>query len=179
MTKLSEDEILTTAAGLVRQTGSLKVTLQDVGTALGVSHAALYKYFANKRALWTALALRWLNQELVALFPYAVDDRASTATVAHDWLWTLAEGKRQARLRDPAMFAVYTEYIEHDRAAYTEHAQALGRSFMAATGKDVEFTTGVLYSFMFFSAPAYAERWGDDFQRNFELTWAVVRPAFD
>ncbi|WP_225047907.1 TetR/AcrR family transcriptional regulator [Lacticaseibacillus kribbianus] len=178
MTKLTDDAILQTSAELLRQTGSLKVTLQDVGAALGVSHAALYKHFASKQALWTALALRWLDQALAALFPYRVAAAADTATIAHDWLWTLADAKRQARLRDPAMFAVYTAYIAADTAAYTQHTQALGRSFMAATGKDAAFTTGVLFSFMFFSAPEYAARWDADFQQNFELTWAVVRPAF-
>jgi AcrR family transcriptional regulator len=68
MKNLTRDEILTAAEVLVEQTEMHKVTLGQVGGALGVSHAALYKHFKNKQDLWTSLALRWLDNALQDIF---------------------------------------------------------------------------------------------------------------
>ncbi|KAF1301748.1 MULTISPECIES: TetR/AcrR family transcriptional regulator [Enterococcus] len=178
MKNLSKELILITASELVEATHSDKISLIDVGKALGVSHAALYKYFPNKKALWTALALRWLDKQLEALFPFDTSGYAEVSAIAHDWLWTLASGKYRAKFDDPKMFAIYTTYIDHDKSAYSQHIQKLGHSFMDATGLDETLTTGILLSFMFFSAPAYADRWDNQFQTEFETVWTIVKNVF-
>lgn len=179
MANLSKELILQTAFDLVEQKQNIKISLKDVGGALGVSHAALYKYFPNKKTLWTELAMEWLDQQLIAIFPFDTSSYEDVSTIAHDWLWALADGKRQAKQQNPEMFSVYTTYIEQDPAAYHRHARDLGESFMTATGKDEEFTIGILLSFMYFSAPAYAIRWDEHFQQQFELVWALMKKNFE
>src|SRR5918992_645321 len=59
------DETLAT----IRDDGVDGLTLREIGARLGVSHAALYRHFADKRALLTAVAtegFRTLRQQLVA-----------------------------------------------------------------------------------------------------------------
>jgi AcrR family transcriptional regulator len=59
------DETLAT----IRADGVQAVTLRDLGARLGVSRTALYRHFADKRALLTAVAtegFRILRQQLVA-----------------------------------------------------------------------------------------------------------------
>lgn len=179
MANLSKELILQTAFDLVEQKQNIKISLKDLGKALGVSHAALYKYFPNKKALWTALAMKWLDEQLSAIFPFDKSGYQTLPEIAHDWLWALANGKRQAKMNTPEMFAIYTAYIEQDKEAYLQHAQDLGESFMAATGKDEEFTIGILLAFNYFSAPAYSSRWNEHFQQEFELVWARVKNSFE
>lgn len=59
------DEALTT----IRAEGVEGLTLREIGARLGVSRTALYRHFADKRALLTAVAtegFRTLRQQLVA-----------------------------------------------------------------------------------------------------------------
>src|SRR4029453_18235537 len=59
------DEALTT----IRTEGVNGLTLRDIGARLGVSRSALYRHFADKRALLTAVAtegFRTLRQQLVS-----------------------------------------------------------------------------------------------------------------
>ena len=59
------DEALTT----IRAEGVEGVTLRDIGARLGVSRTALYRHFADKRALLAAVAtegFRMLREQLVA-----------------------------------------------------------------------------------------------------------------
>ncbi|OJG19486.1 transcription regulator [Enterococcus canis] len=179
MKNLSKELILETAAQLVQEKKKINLSLSEVGETLGVSHAALYKYFPNKKALWSELSLRWLNQQLTELFPFRPKSEQSVKEIAHDWLWLLASKKYAASKADPQMFALYTTYVGGDVQLYQEHSYALGESFMAATGKDEDFTEGILLAFMYFSAPAYAQRWDERFQEEFEMVWRVVERSFE
>lgn len=179
MKNLSKDLILQTAADMVQAEKRINLSLSEVGQALGVSHAALYKYFSSKKALWSQLALDWLENQLSDLFSYQALAGQSVKETAHDWLWLLASRKKDAKIADPRMFALYTTYIGNDAELYRAHNLALGESFMAATGKSAAFTEGILLAFMYFSAPAYAERWNENFQEEFEKVWQIVAPAFD
>ena len=61
--------LLDEALATIRADGVEGVTLRDLGARLGVSRTALYRHFADKRALLTAVAtegFRMLHQQLVA-----------------------------------------------------------------------------------------------------------------
>ncbi|WP_051341128.1 TetR family transcriptional regulator [Azospirillum halopraeferens] len=71
---LSPAAILKAATALVRRLGEGKTNMVDIGKALGVSHAALYRFFPSKAAVMDAivqeamddeeeLAARWLDAE--------------------------------------------------------------------------------------------------------------------
>jgi len=176
--KTTKDEILAAAAGLVETHGIEHVTLAQVGAALNISHAALYKHFANKQDLWTSLALQWLDKILVAIFPFDTTKYHSRAQIAHDWLWALADGKISAFHSDPEMFKLYTDYIDGNPQVLALHINDLTRSFAAATGiTDDVLIAGVLQAFTYFSTPAFATAWNDQTRDQFEAVWLLVAPG--
>src|SRR6188472_3799943 len=61
--------LLDEALATIRKDGVEGLTLREIGARLGVSRTALYRHFADKRALLTAVAtegFRTLRQELVS-----------------------------------------------------------------------------------------------------------------
>lgn len=71
---ISPTAILAAATALVRRLGEGKTNMVDIGRALGVSHAALYRFFPSKAAVMDAivqeamddeeeLARRWLDAQ--------------------------------------------------------------------------------------------------------------------
>src|SRR5918997_6258843 len=61
--------LLDEALATIRAEGVEGVTLRDIGARLGVSRTALYRHFADKRALLTAVAtegFRMLRERLVS-----------------------------------------------------------------------------------------------------------------
>lgn len=61
---LTKDSVLDAAEAVLRRFGLAKSNLSDVARALGVSHAAIYRYYENKAALRKAVrrtALTILN----------------------------------------------------------------------------------------------------------------------
>lgn len=118
-------DLLDAALDAVVEAGPAHVSLRDLARRLSVSHAAPKNHFADKRALFTALATE-AHQHLAA----AVDD--AVATVAEDDpLRRLVAGGR-AYLRfareNPGYFAVMWQEDMQDRddPALTE---ATGRTF--------------------------------------------------
>ena len=53
--------ILDAAVDQLRRHGPAKTGVVDVARALGISHAAVYRYFASKDELFDAVAERWLT----------------------------------------------------------------------------------------------------------------------
>jgi len=180
MTKLTRDIILDAAAELVEQNGVDGVTLADVGKKIGISHAALYKYFKNKRDLWTSLSLRWLNAILGDIFPFDTTGYTSKAAIAHDWLWDLAKGKMDAYQDDPTMFRLYTEYIDANEDVLAIHFGDLAASLKTALGTDDMVRVQALISaFVQFTTPVFAKTWGPHSQDDFEAIWALIAPGLE
>jgi AcrR family transcriptional regulator len=69
------------ASALVHEHGTEAVTIRAVATAVGVSHAALYRHFANRADLLDAVAASWLER-LVARAAEATSLRQFVATYA-------------------------------------------------------------------------------------------------
>lgn len=176
----TREKILETARGLILRKGAMNVTLSEVALEIGITHAAIYKYFKNKEALLTTIAQTWLDEVSVNLFPFDTTGYTRIADIAHDWLWELARGKKEAYERHPEMFALYTKYIEENPALSQAHIKELGQSYAAATGSqtpDEDFAT--FQAFMPFSDPHYAPDWDEHFQARFEAVWRLVKPYFE
>jgi AcrR family transcriptional regulator len=72
--------LLDEALATIRTEGVNGVTLREIGARLGVSRTALYRHFADKRALLTAVAtegFRTLRQQLVAAWEEGGGGRAA------------------------------------------------------------------------------------------------------
>lgn len=78
---LSSDLILDTATGLVRRFGEAKTNMVDIARALGVSHAALYRFYSSKASVMDAIT------------EVAMEDEAQLAAAHLE-----AEGSAAARL---------------------------------------------------------------------------------
>lgn len=61
---ISSDTILQAATGLVRRLGESKTSMVDIGKALGVSHAALYRLYPSKSAIMDAIIREAMNDEV-------------------------------------------------------------------------------------------------------------------
>ncbi|MFP7169271.1 TetR/AcrR family transcriptional regulator [Terribacillus sp. FSL K6-0262] len=176
MKNLSKEIILETAHRMVAEHGMEKVNLSKVGKELGTSHAAIYKYFSGKEALWTELALSWLDNELSKLFPFETKSYSSTKEIIHDWFWVLSESKYNAYHREPEMFKLYTTYIDGNPQALARHLTDLSGSLKKAAGIENNSTLKALFlAFSYFSSPSFAENWSQiDFKGEFENVWNLV-----
>jgi AcrR family transcriptional regulator len=76
--------LLDEALATIRAEGVDRVTLREIGSRLGVSRTALYRHFADKRALLAAVAtegFRTLRQQLVAAWAEGGRNRAAFAAM--------------------------------------------------------------------------------------------------
>ncbi|WP_179218604.1 TetR/AcrR family transcriptional regulator [Saccharibacillus sp. O23] len=176
MKTLSKELILETSHRMVVEQGMEKVNLSKVSTALGTTHAAIYRYFSSKEELWTELALSWLDHELAGLFPFDTEKYSTKKDIVHAWLWVLSKSKYDAYVREPEMFKLYTAYIDRNPVVVARHIGDLLDSLKAASGiEDVGRLYAVLMAFSYFSAPAYAENWlSMDFKAQFEAVWQLI-----
>ncbi len=170
-----------TAHRMVVEQGMEKVNLSKVGSELGTTHAAIYKYFSGKEELWTELALSWLDHELGRLFPFDTDPYSSKKDIVHDWLWTLSHSKYEAYVREPEMFKLYTTYIDKSPVVLQRHIGDLLGSLRAASGiEDAGRLIAILMAFSYFSAPAYADSWlRMDFKAEFEGVWQLIEAGIE
>ena len=101
------EQILDAAEALLREHGIAHMTVLDVARTLGLTHAAVYRYFSDKVALQEAVAQRWLQRITRPLA--AIAERDGPAEVRlREWARTLARLKRHKVLDDPKMFAAYS-----------------------------------------------------------------------
>lgn len=115
--------ILDAALDQLRRHGPAKTGVVDVARALGVSHAAVYRHFPSKNALFDAVAGRWLAAVSQPLTEIAERTGPSSESAAakrlEDWLTTLIAIKRRKVTDDPELFATYHAVAEaaHNVAA--------------------------------------------------------------
>ncbi|MDR3190160.1 MAG: TetR/AcrR family transcriptional regulator [Lactobacillaceae bacterium] len=177
---LSEELILTTAERLIEQHGMENVTLSSVAAELGMTHAALYKYYKNKNDLWGALSIKWLDNVLVETFAFDGSKYTDKKVLLHDWLWTFVNAKRGSYQQDAKMFALYTAYVDGDPALLDRHLNALATKLTALMGWDQEASQNIILAFTWFAAPAFAPAWlRVDFAARFESLWTFTVNGID
>lgn len=121
-----KEQILDAAEDLLRRYGVAKTTVTDVARALGLSHAAVYKYFDTKAALQEAVAERWLARVSTPLGAIASGNGTAEKKL-RDWMRTLVEIKRRKVLDDPEMFGTYHALAETAGGAVSRHVEELER----------------------------------------------------
>ena len=114
--------ILGAALDQLRRHGPAKTGVVDVARALGVSHAAVYRHFTSKDALFDAVAERWLATVSKPLQDIAGRRGNSSKNLPvkrlEEWLTTLIAIKRRKVTEDPELFATY-------HAGYGQHTLIL------------------------------------------------------
>ncbi|HEX2926440.1 MAG TPA: TetR family transcriptional regulator [Ruminiclostridium sp.] len=103
---LDKDIILNATEEVIRRFGPDKANISDVAKSLKVSHAALYRYYNGKTALWNAVTERWLTNMHAASKDILKEDNSADIKLSH-LLEDFAESKRRSSINDPEMFANY------------------------------------------------------------------------
>ncbi|MFC6175301.1 TetR/AcrR family transcriptional regulator [Companilactobacillus huachuanensis] len=173
----TRDKILTTAENLIMQTGNTDVTLDQIASTLGLSHAALYKHFRNKQALWEAVASAWFNREIIQQINISND--GSSEGQLHDWLWAFVNAKKNTFNNNPRMFALNTEYIDNNPIALHNvliSAYQQMNSIMNYPVDDFEKSEIILAAFSILTLPNFKETWNDpNYNKRFEMLWDLIK----
>jgi AcrR family transcriptional regulator len=121
--------ILDAALDQLRRHGPAKTGVVDVARALGVSHAAVYRHFPSKDALFDAVAGRWLAAVSKPLEAIAARRGKSSkdlpAKRLEEWLTTLIAIKRRKVTDDPELFATYHAVAEAAHKVASAHVAEL------------------------------------------------------
>ncbi|MEV0108126.1 TetR/AcrR family transcriptional regulator [Nocardia sp. NPDC050799] len=98
-TELAAERILDAVRALVIEKGAGTVGMAEVAEAAGCSRATLYRYFANRQALYVAFAGREATQLLARVWRGRVPDGPARAELLLDGLTaTLAEARKTPHL---------------------------------------------------------------------------------
>ncbi|GFH39890.1 TetR/AcrR family transcriptional regulator [Lactococcus insecticola] len=180
MQKLSEKKILQTAEAMIDNFGMANVTLSSLAKELGTSHAALYKYFKNKKELWGALAIRWLDEILTDIFEFQPDHYDNQLELIHDWLWAFANSKRKSYIANTEMFALYTAYVDEDAVLLARHINDLITNLTTVSTLSADTAQNLITTFAWFTTPTFAPAWiTEDFTGKFDSMWAFIRPSLE
>jgi Transcriptional regulator len=184
---LTKETIITAGEDVLRRFGPEKASLSDVAKVMKVSHAAIYRYFKNKKALWDAIAEKWLDRISQPLNIIMDTTYTQASEKMEKWLSQLAESKRKSALEDPEMFRLYAIMADHSGEVLRRHLDMLTEQLAAIfrdgvrTGEfagknDVLTARTLLNAFTCFHNPAFADEWSrSSYQNDFKALWLLVR----
>ena len=182
---LTRDRILATAEDVVRRFGPAKATVVDVARALGVSHAAVYRYVATKAELRELVVGRWAEATMAPL--RAIAARPGPAPQRLRRLFdTLIAVKRRRAADDPELFAAYRTLAVGARSAASIHVDELIGLAAAIIRSGVEEGTfravdpvaasrAVLFATSRFHHPAHAAEWSNPtIDATYDDVWQML-----
>lgn len=108
---LDKEIILNATEEVIRRFGPEKANISDVAKTLKVSHAAIYRYYNGKTALWNAVTERWLTNLHAPSKAILNEDNPADIKLFH-LLEDFAESKRRSAINDPEMFAIYIKLVQ-------------------------------------------------------------------
>lgn len=108
---LDKEIILNATEEVIRRFGPDKANISDVAKSLKVSHAAIYRYYNGKIALWNAVTERWLTHLHASSNDILKEDSHADIKLSH-LLKDFAEAKRRSAINDPEMFANYIKLAQ-------------------------------------------------------------------
>ena len=108
---LDKEIILNATEEVIRRFGPDKANISDVAKSLKVSHAAIYRYYNGKTALWNAVTERWLTHLHAPANDILKEDSPADIKLCH-LLEDFAEAKCRSAINDPEMFANYIKLAQ-------------------------------------------------------------------
>ncbi len=114
------DRALDAAEEEIRRSGAARMKLTDVARRMELSHAALYKHFADKEALMDGVSERWLSRIDNELEKVAAKNKSAEARIS-EWFLSLHRLKRDKVSRDPELFAAFNMSAEKTRPFVMDH----------------------------------------------------------
>ncbi len=176
MVKTSRQAIISTAEALIQSTGHSEISLHQLSQQLGITHGALYKHFANKQALWEAVAADWFQREIIG--QVSIIPTNDSHQDLHDWLWAFVNAKKNAFNNNPQMFTLNTNYIDQNpdalrrvlQPAYDEINHLLKRA-----NDNHQHAEMILATFSIFTLPIFKDTWNQPaYHTNFEAIWRLI-----
>lgn len=178
MERITNKIIITTAKRLIKETNTAEVPLSKIANELGITHAAIYKHFKNKQALWEAVAADWFEQTIINNVHFTPNKQQNKQAELHDWLWAFVNAKKNAYNNDPQMFMLNTYYIDNNPLALHEvltSAYKMINQIMGYNDSNFEKAEAILSAFSVFTLPNFKETWHlPDYQPRFELLWQLI-----
>lgn len=120
-----KERIMDAAEEVLRRHGAAKTNVVDMAQVLGMSHANIYRYYPSKKALFDAVAARWLHRISAPLQAIADDAGRPAAERLAAWFDALRRSKRNKVRRDPELFRVYHGIVEKAHEVVGAHVAAL------------------------------------------------------
>lgn len=120
----TRERIIEAAEDLLRRFGPEKTNVVDVARALDMSHANVYRHFANKAALMDTVAERWLHRISEPLTAIATGE-GDAETRLRRWFQTLIALKRAKVLDDPELFETYHRLALSLREVVDDHVREM------------------------------------------------------
>ncbi|WP_242966026.1 TetR/AcrR family transcriptional regulator [Clostridium chromiireducens] len=108
---LDKEMILDATEEIIRRFGPDKANITDVAKLLKVSHAAIYRYFDGKTALWNAVTERWLSHLHAPSNEILKEDSPADVKLSN-LLESFVEAKHHSAINDPEMFANYIKLAQ-------------------------------------------------------------------
>lgn len=106
-----QERILDATEQALRRFGIDKTNVVDIARALEMSHANIYRFFPNKKALLLAVSERWLRVVMGPLDLVAADERRPASERLHDWLEKIRAVKRRKLQDDPEVFRIHADIV--------------------------------------------------------------------
>lgn len=120
----TRERIIQAAEELIRRHGPAKTRVVDVARQLNMSHANVYRHFANKADIEDIVAARWLEGIARPLEEIVAGEGAAEERL-RDWLAMLIAIKEQKFAEDPELFATYNALAEASRSVIQQHVAHL------------------------------------------------------
>jgi AcrR family transcriptional regulator len=121
----------------IREEGFEHIRLIDIAKEIGVSHVALYSYFADKSALVDAVSERWLSNldkklERICQSPEPISDKIRSYFV------TLHRTKRDRVRLEPELYKAFNLSSAHLKPLVLRHLQSIENQVLRLTQEAAE-----------------------------------------
>jgi AcrR family transcriptional regulator len=168
---LTLDRILAAAEDVIRRFGPAKATVVDVARALGVSHAAIYRYVTTKADLRDLVVGRWVETTMPPLRAIVAKPGPAPQRLRR-LVDAMIAVKRRRSADDPELFAAYLTLAADAKSVVAAHIDELLGLVAEVIRSGVEEGTfravdpmaasrAVLFATSRFYHPAHAAEWLD------------------
>jgi AcrR family transcriptional regulator len=127
--RLTVDAILDAVVRLLKREGHKAITTNRIAEVAGVSIGSVYQYFPNKRAIFSALHERHLNQIDRMVQGKLVEHAASPLEVL---IRAMVDGMIEAHMPDPELYQMLQTEVPHRANGSRDFAVRLEGAFRLA-----------------------------------------------
>lgn len=177
--KITKPLIIQTAQALIQETQQAEISISKIASALDVTHAAIYKHFDDKRALWTAVCKDWFTTHIIQQIDVNDSDYDDHTLWLHDYLWAFVSAKKRAYHTEPLLSDLNTRYIEKDPLMLREVLEPCYMRIQQQMGydeADLYKPEIILSAFSTFTLPMFKDTWNaPDYAQRFEMTFDLIK----